>query len=246
MSRSFQVITEKNPDFTAEEILNTIKTLRDSDKEINLKNIRIINHSGTSYAFVAEDCIVHINFRSTEWDGKIHKWWSVESRALYGMGKSLFVACASAVAILTDGYASSCDGAFIIPDTNFTGHELWETHLDIKSCIIVETMHGKTICRSKDDVKKIILNMYNHIRIYSESEANYPQLHIHVNGNYAFILYSTWKKTFRSVGDVNKKIIFNGINEEPEASVTLDEAIMCAEIFFDTLRRPECIEWTEF
>ncbi|MDE5557034.1 MAG: hypothetical protein K2J32_04980 [Ruminococcus sp.] len=245
MSRSFQVITEKNPDFTIKEILNTIKTLRDSDKEIDFKNIRI-NHSGTSYVFVTEDCIVHINFHTTEWDGKIHKWWHIESRALYGMGKSLFVACASAVAILTDGYASSCDGAFIISDTKFTGHELWKTHLDIQSCIIVETMHGKTIFRSKDDFKKIILNMYDYIRIYSESETKYPQLNICVNGNYAFILYSTGEKTFRSVGDVNKKIIFNRINEEPEASVTLDDAIMCTEIFFDTLSRPECIEWTEF
>ncbi|MDE6672935.1 MAG: hypothetical protein K2K16_12200, partial [Ruminococcus sp.] len=66
MSRSFQINTEKNPDFTVQDILNTIKTLRDSDKEINLKNIRIINHSENYYTFDTEDCIVHITFHSTE------------------------------------------------------------------------------------------------------------------------------------------------------------------------------------
>ncbi|MDE6500536.1 MAG: hypothetical protein K2L10_00390 [Ruminococcus sp.] len=128
MSRSFQVRTEKNPDFTAEDILNTIKTLRNSDKEINLKNIRIINNSETYYTFVTEDCIVHITFHSTEWDGKFRQWWSVESRAIDGMGKNLFVACASAMAILSDGYASSGDGAFT-PDIDFMGNELWENYL---------------------------------------------------------------------------------------------------------------------
>lgn len=243
MSRSFQVTTEKNPDFTINEILNIIKTLRDSEKEIDFKNIRIVNHSEYYNTLVTQDCMVHITFHATERDGKVHKWWDVESRALYGMGKSLFVACASAIAILTDGYVSSGDGAFFY-SRDFKGHELWETHLDIKSCIIVSTMHDKTLCRTKNDIKKIILNK-NDILMYSESETKYPQLHILINENYAFILYSTGKKTFRSVGDVNTKIIFNDFTDETDASVTLDEAVMCAEIFFDTLSRPECIKWTE-
>ncbi|MDE6677907.1 MAG: hypothetical protein K2K02_02600, partial [Ruminococcus sp.] len=113
---------------TAEDILNTIKTLRNSDKEINLKNIRIINNSETCYNFVTENCIVHIDFNITEWNGKIRKWWHIESRAIDGMGKNLFVACASAVAILSDGYASSGDGAFT-PDIDFMGNELWENYL---------------------------------------------------------------------------------------------------------------------
>lgn len=244
MSRSFQIITEKNPDFTINEILNTIKTLRDSDKEIDFKNIRIVNHSEYYNTLVTEYCMIHITFHTTDWDGKIHKWWHVESRALYGMGKSLFVACASAIAILTDGYASSGDGAFFY-SRDFKGHELWETHLYIKSCIIVSTMHNKTLCRTKDDVKKIVLNAQD-ILMYSESEANYPQLHILTNGNYAFILYSTGEKTFRSVGDVNTKITFNDFTDEPDASVTLDEAVMCAENFIDKLSRLECIKWTEY
>ncbi|MCM1315325.1 MAG: hypothetical protein NC244_08170 [Alistipes senegalensis] len=250
MSRSFQVITEKNPDFTVEEILNIIKTLKNSDKEINLENIRIINHSEYYNTFVTEDCIVHITFHSTEWDGKIHKWWSVESRALYGMGKNLFVACASAVAILADGYASSCDGAFIISDTNFTGQELWETHLDSRPFINVSTVHGDKICRCKSEVKKIILNILND-DIWISIGKDYPCLAILINGKYACIHYFEDENgtAFQSVGDVNKEITFIAGGTEwtapPEAVVTLDEAVICAESFINKLSRPECIEWTE-
>lgn len=248
MSRSFQVRTEKNPDFTSEEILNTIKTLKDYDKEIDLKNIQI-NHSGNSYVFVTEDCIVHIDFNSTEWDGKIHKWWSVESRALYGMGKSLFVACASAVAILADGYASSGDGAFT-PNIDFTGHELWETYLNSRPYITVSTVNGDTVFRSKSAVEKIVMNSSND-DIWISTGKKYPCLAILINGKYACIHYFEDENgtAFQSVGDVNKEITFIAGGTKwtapPEAVVTLDEAIMCAEIFFDTLSRPECIEWTE-
>ncbi|MDE6426517.1 MAG: hypothetical protein K2K89_10350 [Ruminococcus sp.] len=249
MSRSFQVITEKNPDFTAEEILNTIKTLKDSNKEINLKNIQI-NHSETSYVFITEDCIVHITFHSTEWDGKTHKWWHIESRALDGMGKNLFVACASAVAILTDGYAISCDGAFIISDTNFTGHELWETHLNSRPYITVSTMHGDTVCRSKSEVKKIIMNSSND-DIWISIGKDYPCLAILINGKYACIHYFEDKNgtAFQSIGDVNKEITFVAGGTEwtapPEAVVTLDDAVICAESFINNLSRTEWIEWTE-
>ena len=250
MSRSFQVITEKNPDFTIKEILNTIKTLRDSDKEINLKNIRIINHSEYYNTLVAEDCIVHINFHTTEWNGKIHKWWHIESRALDGMGKNLFVACSSAVAILTDGYASSGDGAFT-PDIDFTGHELWKNYLDSRPFINISTVHGDKVCRSKSEVEKIILNSLND-DIWLNIGSEYPCLAILVNGKYACVHYFENNNgvSFQSVGDINKEITFIAGGTEwtapPEAVVTLGDAVMCAEFFIDTLSRPECIEWTEF
>ena len=250
MSRSFQVITEKNPDFTTEDILNTIKNLRDSDKEINLKNIRIINHSENYYTFVTEDCMVHITFHSTEWKGKIDKWWHVESRAMDGMGKNLFVACASAVAILTDGYAISCDGAFIIPDTNFTGHELWKTHLDSRPHIAVSTINGDTIYRSKTEVKKLIMNSLND-DISISINKDYPCLAVLINGKYACIHYfeSENGNIFQSTGDVNKEVTFIAGGTEwtapPESVVTIEDAISCIEIFCDTLKRPKFIEWTE-
>lgn len=250
MSRSFQVNTEKNPDFTTEDILNTIKTLKDSDKEINLKNIRIINHSENYYTFVTEDCMVHITFHSTEWDGKINKWWSIKSRSLDGMGKNLFVACASAVAILTDGYAISCDGAFIIPDTNFTGHELWKTYLDSRPYITVSTINGTTIYRSKTEVKKIVMNSLNDDILISIGK-DYPCLAILINGKYACIHYFENNNgvIFQSVGDVNKEVTFMAGGTEwtapPEAVVTLVDAVICAESFINNLSRTEWIEWTE-
>ncbi len=249
MSRSFQIRTEKNPDFTAEDILNTIKTLRDSDKEINLKNIRIINHSETYYTFITDNCIVHINFNITEWNGKIRKWWHIESRVLDGMGKNFFVACASAVTILTDGYASSADGAFT-PDIDFKGHELWETYLDSRPFINVSTVHGDMVCRSKNEVKKLITGSLNN-DIWISIGKNYPCLAILINGKYACIHYFEDENgtAFQSVGDVNKEITFIAGGTEwtapLEAVVTLDDAVICAESFINNLSRTEWIEWTE-
>lgn len=246
MSRSFQVRTEKNPDFTAEEILNTIKTLRDSDKEINFKNIHII-HSETFDTFITEDCIVHITFHSTEWNGKIRKWWHVESRTLYGMGKNFFVACASALGILTGGYVTSGDGAFT-PDIDFTGHELWETYLDSRPFITISTNYGTTICRSKSEVEKIITGSLNN-DIWLNIGSEYPCLAILVNGKYACIHYFENNNgvSFQSVGDVNKEVTFIAGGTEwiapCESVVTIEEAVICAEIFCDTVKLPNIIEW---
>lgn len=248
MSRSFQVETEKYLDFTAEELLNTFKTLRDSDKEIDFENIRIINHSEVFKTLVAEDCIVHMSFRDIEFEGKSQKWWSVGSRSMDGMGKNLFVACASALAIMMDGDASSGDGAFFTC-TEFKGHELWETYLDSRPYLIVSTIHGDTVCRSTSEVIKIVSgNPYDDITISFESE--YPQLSVLTNGKYACIHYFTENQTFQSVGDVNKEITFNAGGTEwtapPEAVLDIKDAISDIEIFCDTGKRTDSIEeWTE-
>lgn len=247
MSRSFQVRTEKYSDFTAEELLNTFKTLRDSDKEIDFENIHIINHSEIFKILITKYCIVHMDFHDIEFDGKSHKYWHVDSRAIDGMGKNLFVACASALAILMDGYASSGDGAFT-PDIDFTGNELWETYLDSRPHFTVSTMHGDTLCRSKSAVIEIIASsMYNDIAIYSDSE--FPKLAILVNGYYTCIHYFAGDRIFQSAGDLNKKITFNAGGTEwtapPETVVTLEDAVYCVDSFLDTFSCPECIEWTE-
>lgn len=249
MSRSFQVETEKYSDFTAEELLNTFKTLRDSDKEIDFENIRIINHSEVFKNLVAKDCIVHMDFHDREFDGENHKYWNVESRSMDGMGKNLFVACASALAILMDGYASSGDGAFFTC-TEFKGHELWETYLDSRPYITVSTINGDTVCRSKSAVIEIITGSpYNDIAISFESE--YPQLSVLTNGKYACIHYFTENKIFQSIGDVNKEIIFNAGGTEwtapPEAVLDIKDAISNINIFCEKMGLPDCSkeEWTE-
>lgn len=249
MSRSFQVETEKYSDFTAEELLNTFKTLRDSDKEIDFENIHIINHSEVFKNLVAKDCIVHMDFHDREFDGKNHKYWNVESRSMDGMGKNLFVACASALAIMMDGDASSGDGAFFTC-TEFKGHELWETYLDSRPYITVSTINSDTVCRSKSAVREIITgNPYNDITISFESE--YPQLAVLINENYACIHYFTENKIFQSVGDVNKEITFIAGGTEwtapPEAVLDIKDAIANINLFCEKMGLPDCSkeEWTE-
>lgn len=249
MSRSFQVETEKYSDFTTEELLNTFRTLRDSDKEIDFENIQIFHHSETHKTLTVNNCIVHMNFHDTESDGKINKWWCVESRALDGMGKNLFVACASALAIMTDGNASSGDGAFIA-DINFTGHELWETYLDSRPYLIVSTMHGDTVFRSKSAVMKIVSeSSYDNITISSKSE--YPQLSVLTNGKYACLHYFTGNRTFQSVGDVNKEITFNAGGTEwtapKESVIPIERALYYIRIFCEKTELSDLSkeEWTE-
>lgn len=124
------------------------------------------------------------------------------------------------------------------------------SHLDSRPHITVSTMHGDTICRSKNEVKKIIKCSSND-DIWLNIGSEYPCLAILVNGKYACIHYFENNNgvSFQSVGDVNKEVVFIAGGTEwtapPEAVVTLDEAVMCTENFIDTLSRPECIEWTE-
>lgn len=250
MSRSFQVETEKYSDFTAEELLNTFKTLRDSGTEIDFENIRIINHSEVFKTLIAKDCyIVHMSFRYTEFDGKSQKWWSVGSRSMDGMGKNLFVACASALAIMMDGNASSGDGAFFTC-TEFKGHELWETYLDSRPYITVSTVNGDTVCRSTSEVIKIVSGSpYNDITISFESE--YPQISVLTNGKYACIHYFTGNQTFQSVGDLNKEITFNAGGTEwtapKEAVIPIEWALADVQFFCDKMEISDFPEeeWTE-
>lgn len=125
-----------------------------------------------------------------------------------------------------------------------------ETHLDSRPHITVSTMHGDTVCRSKSEVEKIILNSSND-DIWISIGKDYPCLAILINGKYACIHYFEDENgtSFQSVGDVNKEITFIAGGTEwtapLEAVVTLDDAVICAEFFIDKLNRPECIEWKE-
>ena len=165
------------------------------------------------------------------------------------MGKNLFVACTSTLAILMDGYTSSGDGAFFT-SKKFKGHELWETYLDRRPYFNVSTMHGNTICRSKSDVIKIIYGSpYNDITISFESE--YPQLSVLTNGKYACIHYFTENQIFQSVGDINKEVTFIAGGTEwtapLEAFLDIKDAISNINLFCEKMGFPDCSkeEWTE-
>lgn len=116
--------------------------------------------------------------------------------------------------------------------------------------ITVSTVNGDTVCRSKSEVKKIILNSLND-DIWINIGKDYPCLAILINGKYACIHYFENENgtAFQSVGDVNKEITFIAGGMEwtapPESVVTLNDAVICAEFFIDKLNHPECIEWTE-
>lgn len=124
------------------------------------------------------------------------------------------------------------------------------SHLDSRPHITVSTMYGDTLCRSKSEVKKIITDSLNN-EIWLNIGSEYPCLAILINGKYACIHYFENNNgvSFQSVGNVNKEVAFIAGGTEwtapTEAVVTLDEAVMCAENFIDTLSRPEYIEWTE-
>lgn len=120
MSRSFTVrIADKM--LTSDEVTDGIRKLKSFDKLcINIDDIGIINHSPCLITFVLENA-VHLHF----WENRVR----IESRALEGKGRSLFIAIASAVSILTDSPVSSCDGAWH-DDNAYSGVDLWNEYLD--------------------------------------------------------------------------------------------------------------------
>lgn len=249
MSRSFQVHTEKNPDFTTEDIISTMKTLKNVNKKIDFSKIKIVNHSGYN-TLVIKNNLIHITFCYVEWDGKLHKWWSIESRALRGMGKNLFMAYASAVGILSDGVISTGDGAWVA-DYNFSGHELWDDYISPTPVMTVSTNNGDIIiCRRKSEVKRIILSSTDD-DIWISTDKKYPCLAVLTNGKYACIHWFEDENgiMFQSSGGIDKEVTFIAGGTEwtapLESVVTIETSIKCVDGFCYTLKRPECIKWAE-
>lgn len=120
MSRSFTVrIAGKT--LTSDEIIESISKLKSFDRlYINIDDIEIINHSPCLITFVLENA-VHLKFLGNH--------VSIESRALDGKGRSLFIAISSVVSILLDSPVSSCDGAWY-NDNIYSGVDLWNEYLD--------------------------------------------------------------------------------------------------------------------
>ena len=114
---------------------------------------------------------------------------------------------------------------------------------------------GDWECASKRELEILIrnsaLNPYDDIWI-SEMEAGFPCLAILVNGNFSCVHYFLNDKgdMWQSVGDFEQEVTFKVTGEAPglmpgNCVISLDTAIKCMEIFFDTHKRPDCIEWRE-
>lgn len=94
-------------------------------------------------------------------------------------------------------------------------------------------------------------NPYDDIWL-NETDAEYPCLAILVNGNYACVHYflNDCGDMWQSAGSYEQDIAF-AVNGEPpkpmpgNCVISLDQAIECMKLFFDTGQRPACIEWRE-
>lgn len=114
---------------------------------------------------------------------------------------------------------------------------------------------GDWECATKQELETLIrnsaLNPYDDIWI-SERGADFPCLAILVNGNFACVHYfqNDNGDIWQSVGDSEQDVTFKVTGEAPSSMpgncvISLDTAIKCMEIFFDTHKRPDCIEWRE-
>lgn len=113
---------------------------------------------------------------------------------------------------------------------------------------------GDFECETKQELEELIrksaLNPYDDIWI-NEEEEEYPCLTILVNGQHACVHYFEDEgEMWQSVGDCKQDILFSANNEKPEPMpgdcvISLDKAIECMKIFFDSCQRPDCIEWRE-
>ncbi len=116
--------------------------------------------------------------------------------------------------------------------------------------ITVSTDYDDKLCHEKSEVSRIILNSSND-DIWISTDKKYPCLAVLVNGKYACIHYFEDENgtMFQSCGNLNKQVTFVAGGTEwtapPEAVVTLETAVECAEEFCDNPKRPECTEWHE-
>lgn len=112
---------------------------------------------------------------------------------------------------------------------------------------------GDFECKTKQELETMIResakNPYDDIWI-SDRAGGYPCLTILVHGNDACVHYFLNENgdMWQSVGRAEDDTVFASGGGEPdfaprEATISLDKAIECMNIFFDTHQRPDCIEW---
>lgn len=103
----------------------------------------------------------------------------------------------------------------------------------------------------EDMIRECALNPYDDIWI-SETDGEYPCLAILVNGNYACVHYflDDCGTMWQSIGNYAQDIYFQANGEVPspmpgDCVISLNKAIECMRLFFETQQRPDCIEWRE-
>lgn len=146
MSRSFTVRTNHTEQLTIRDLLTSLHELKDIEKYVDIKKAsiaKIINDKCTNITddsldtslkdgysnFLIDGGNIFITFIDTSYDESYKNFYLVESRHLVGIGRDLFVAVASALAAVTDGSVSSCDGAWGDPDER-SGSKLWNDYLN--------------------------------------------------------------------------------------------------------------------
>lgn len=118
----------------------------------------------------------------------------------------------------------------------------------------ISTSKGDITCHDKNEIAEIIKRSSTLPRgdeIWISGDDEYPCLAIQVNGQYACVHYfeNDEGDAWQSYGDFDKEVVFLAGGEEwtaPEDTiVSLEAALKCMEEYYDTLERPECIEWQE-
>ena len=118
---------------------------------------------------------------------------------------------------------------------------------------LVSTTGGTAVCQSKAELAGLIrqgaaLPQGEELWVSDERE-QYPCLSILIKGENACVHYfqNEEGETWQSCGDFDEEVLFIAGGEEwlsPEdVIIPLEQAVCCAEAFWDTGERPGCIEW---
>lgn len=116
----------------------------------------------------------------------------------------------------------------------------------------VVSNQGEFDCHSKEEIEIIIRQSsqipYDDIWLSGKNE--YPCMTITLNGSDACLHYflNDDGDFWQSVGTCDKVVSFVSGHGEPDftpenAVITLDQAIRCMRLFYDTLQMPDCITW---
>ena len=142
MSRSFIIDTNHNVDITLKQLLEyltELKIFNVTDLSIwhngNVIDLELFNEislllNNAHTCFKINSSYIHIDYKCN--GNSSENLWYIESRALDGVDRTLFVAIACIISNLSNGLVSSGDGAWYNGDKKYQGTELWKEYLDIE------------------------------------------------------------------------------------------------------------------
>lgn len=121
----------------------------------------------------------------------------------------------------------------------------------VEDCMNIANYNGDFELHLWKDLEKQIResSTYPFDDIWISWETEYPCLSILINGRYTCVHYflNDQGDMWQSVGHGDIEVIFvsNGERSEMPANsvVSLDVTIECAKQFFETHKKPTCIEW---